>query len=137
MLVSVSAVLLLTAVLGADPGVSPADAARAAMREALQQAAPMPSHAAALPQRPLLRGQMTDATRGKFDALVPRVIEAAAATPAPDAALSRILDLLEALGLGEEQDEVVSPRVDRRRADGSVKRLESEKLTEQSDLVLV
>jgi glutamate-ammonia-ligase adenylyltransferase len=41
--------------------------------------------------------QMTDATRGKFDALVPRVIEAAATTPAPDAALSRILDLLEAV----------------------------------------
>ncbi|RLJ67735.1 bifunctional [glutamate--ammonia ligase]-adenylyl-L-tyrosine phosphorylase/[glutamate--ammonia-ligase] adenylyltransferase [Sulfurisoma sediminicola] len=41
--------------------------------------------------------QMSEATRSKFDALVPRVIEAAAATPAPDAALSRILDLLEAV----------------------------------------
>ncbi|MDP2792789.1 MAG: bifunctional [glutamate--ammonia ligase]-adenylyl-L-tyrosine phosphorylase/[glutamate--ammonia-ligase] adenylyltransferase [Sulfurisoma sp.] len=41
--------------------------------------------------------QMTEATRGKFDALVPRVIEAAAATPAPDATLSRILDLLDAV----------------------------------------
>jgi len=41
--------------------------------------------------------QMSEATRSKFDALVPRVIEAAAATPVPDAALSRILDLLEAV----------------------------------------
>ena len=41
--------------------------------------------------------QMSEATRGRFDALVPRVIEAAATTPAPDAALSRILDLLEAV----------------------------------------
>ncbi len=46
--------------------------------------------------------QMSEATRTKFDALVPRVIEVAAATAAtravaPDATLSRILDLLEAV----------------------------------------
>jgi glutamate-ammonia-ligase adenylyltransferase len=41
--------------------------------------------------------QMAEATCTKFDALVPRVLEAAAATAAPDAALSRILDLLEAV----------------------------------------
>jgi glutamate-ammonia-ligase adenylyltransferase len=41
--------------------------------------------------------QMAEATRLKFDALVPRVIEAAAATAAPDEALSRTLDLLEAV----------------------------------------
>ena len=41
--------------------------------------------------------QMPETTRSQFDALVPRVIEAAAASPAPDAALSRILDLLEAV----------------------------------------
>ncbi len=41
--------------------------------------------------------QMSEATRGRFDALVPRVIDAAAASPSPDAALSRILDLLEAV----------------------------------------
>ncbi|MBU0752569.1 MAG: bifunctional [glutamate--ammonia ligase]-adenylyl-L-tyrosine phosphorylase/[glutamate--ammonia-ligase] adenylyltransferase [Gammaproteobacteria bacterium] len=40
---------------------------------------------------------MSEATRRKFDALVPRVIEAAAATAAPDATLSRLLDLLEAV----------------------------------------
>ena len=58
-----SAVLLLTATLGADLGGSPADVARAAMHVALQQAAPVPSHIPALPEGPLPRGQMTDATR--------------------------------------------------------------------------
>jgi len=58
--------------------------------------------AAAIERLDAIRGgaryqQMSDATRGRFDALVPRVIEAAAITPAPDAALSRILDLLEAV----------------------------------------
>jgi glutamate-ammonia-ligase adenylyltransferase len=41
--------------------------------------------------------QLSDAARGRFDALVPRLIEAAAALPEPDAALSRGLDLLEAI----------------------------------------
>jgi [glutamine synthetase] adenylyltransferase / [glutamine synthetase]-adenylyl-L-tyrosine phosphorylase len=41
--------------------------------------------------------QLTDAARGRFDALVPRLIEAAAALADPDAALSRGLDLLEAI----------------------------------------
>jgi len=59
----VSAVLLLTATLGADLGGSPGDVARAAMREALQQVAPVPSHPPALPEGPLPRGQMTEATR--------------------------------------------------------------------------
>jgi len=41
--------------------------------------------------------QLSDLARGRFDALVPRLIEAAAAMPRPDAALSRGLDLLEAV----------------------------------------
>jgi glutamate-ammonia-ligase adenylyltransferase len=41
--------------------------------------------------------QMPDSTRSRFDALVPRVIEACARTPNPDEALTRILDLLEAV----------------------------------------
>jgi glutamate-ammonia-ligase adenylyltransferase len=41
--------------------------------------------------------QLSDAARSRFDALVPRLIEAAAALPEPDAALSRGLDLLEAI----------------------------------------
>ncbi len=41
--------------------------------------------------------QLSDAARGRFDALVPRLIEAAAALADPDAALSRGLDLLEAV----------------------------------------
>jgi glutamate-ammonia-ligase adenylyltransferase len=41
--------------------------------------------------------QLSEAARGRFDALVPRLIEAAAALPDPDAALSRGLDLLEAV----------------------------------------
>ncbi|HTY99248.1 MAG TPA: bifunctional [glutamate--ammonia ligase]-adenylyl-L-tyrosine phosphorylase/[glutamate--ammonia-ligase] adenylyltransferase [Rhodocyclaceae bacterium] len=41
--------------------------------------------------------QLTEAARNRFDALVPRVIQAAAGTPAPDATLTRCLDLLEAI----------------------------------------
>ncbi len=41
--------------------------------------------------------QLADSARGRFDALVPRLVEAAAALPDPDAALSRGLDLLEAI----------------------------------------
>ncbi len=41
--------------------------------------------------------QLSDAAKGRFDTLVPRVIEAAAATPDPDATLVRCLDLLEAV----------------------------------------
>jgi [glutamine synthetase] adenylyltransferase / [glutamine synthetase]-adenylyl-L-tyrosine phosphorylase len=41
--------------------------------------------------------QLSDAARGRFDALVPRLIEAAAVLTDPDAALSRGLDLLEAV----------------------------------------
>ena len=41
--------------------------------------------------------QLGDAARGRFDALVPRVIQAAANTPDPDATLARCLDLLEAV----------------------------------------
>ncbi|MBU1237728.1 MAG: bifunctional [glutamate--ammonia ligase]-adenylyl-L-tyrosine phosphorylase/[glutamate--ammonia-ligase] adenylyltransferase [Gammaproteobacteria bacterium] len=41
--------------------------------------------------------QLSDAARGRFDALVPRLIEAAAGLADPDAALSRGLDLLEAV----------------------------------------
>lgn len=40
---------------------------------------------------------MPDATRSRFDALAPRVIEVCARTTQPDAALTRILDLLEAV----------------------------------------
>jgi glutamate-ammonia-ligase adenylyltransferase len=41
--------------------------------------------------------QMPPAIRERFDALVPRLIEAAAETPNPDATLARGLDLLEAI----------------------------------------
>jgi glutamate-ammonia-ligase adenylyltransferase len=41
--------------------------------------------------------QMPSAIKNRFDALAPRVIEAAAATPDPDGALSRMLDLLDAV----------------------------------------
>jgi glutamate-ammonia-ligase adenylyltransferase len=41
--------------------------------------------------------QLSDSARSRFDALVPRLIEAAAAMADPDAALSRGLDLLEAI----------------------------------------
>ncbi len=41
--------------------------------------------------------QMPPAIRERFDALVPRLIEAAAQTPDPDATLARGLDLLEAI----------------------------------------
>jgi glutamate-ammonia-ligase adenylyltransferase len=41
--------------------------------------------------------QLSDSARGRFDALVPRLIEAASALPDADAALSRGLDLLEAI----------------------------------------
>jgi glutamate-ammonia-ligase adenylyltransferase len=41
--------------------------------------------------------QMTDTARNRFDTLVPRVIQAAAATDNPDATLTRCLDLLEAV----------------------------------------
>jgi glutamate-ammonia-ligase adenylyltransferase len=41
--------------------------------------------------------QLSDSARGRFDALVPRLIEAAATLPDADAALSRGLDLLEAV----------------------------------------
>ena len=41
--------------------------------------------------------QMPEATRSRFDALVPLVIEACASTAHPDEALTRILDLLEAV----------------------------------------
>jgi glutamate-ammonia-ligase adenylyltransferase len=41
--------------------------------------------------------QMPPGIRERFDALVPRVIEAAAETPNPDATLARSLDLLEAI----------------------------------------
>ncbi len=41
--------------------------------------------------------QMPEATRSRFDALAPRVIEACSLTTQPDAALTRILDLLEAV----------------------------------------
>ncbi len=41
--------------------------------------------------------QLSESARARFDALVPRLIEAAAPMPDPDAALSRGLDLLEAV----------------------------------------
>jgi glutamate-ammonia-ligase adenylyltransferase len=41
--------------------------------------------------------QLSESARSRFDALVPRLIEAAAVLPDPDAALSRGLDLLEAI----------------------------------------
>jgi glutamate-ammonia-ligase adenylyltransferase len=41
--------------------------------------------------------QLGDTARNRFDALVPRLIEAASALPDPDAALSRGLDFLEAI----------------------------------------
>ena len=42
--------------------------------------------------------QMSEQAKRRFDALVPRVIQAAAATTNPDDTLSRMLDLLEAIG---------------------------------------
>ncbi len=42
--------------------------------------------------------QMSEQAKGRFDAIVPRAIQAAAAAPNPDATLSRLLDLLEAIG---------------------------------------
>jgi len=42
--------------------------------------------------------QMSDQAKSRFDALVPRAIQAAAATANPDDTLSRLLDLLEAIG---------------------------------------
>ncbi len=42
--------------------------------------------------------QMSDHAKSRFDALVPRAIQAAAATPNRDETLSRLLDLLEAIG---------------------------------------
>jgi glutamate-ammonia-ligase adenylyltransferase len=41
--------------------------------------------------------QLSDAAKSRFDALVPRVIQAAATTGDPDATLARCLDLLEAV----------------------------------------
>ena len=41
--------------------------------------------------------QLTETARNRFDALVPRLIQAAAETPKPDATLTRCLDLLEAV----------------------------------------
>jgi glutamate-ammonia-ligase adenylyltransferase len=41
--------------------------------------------------------QLGDQAKTRFDALVPRVIQSAAAMPNPDATLSRMLDLLEAI----------------------------------------
>ncbi|MBI3525673.1 MAG: bifunctional [glutamate--ammonia ligase]-adenylyl-L-tyrosine phosphorylase/[glutamate--ammonia-ligase] adenylyltransferase [Betaproteobacteria bacterium] len=41
--------------------------------------------------------QLPEPVRERFDAVMPRVIEACAATPHPDATLSRCLDLLEAI----------------------------------------
>ncbi len=41
--------------------------------------------------------QLADSARSRFDALVPRLVEVAATLPDPDAALSRGLDLLEAI----------------------------------------
>jgi [glutamine synthetase] adenylyltransferase / [glutamine synthetase]-adenylyl-L-tyrosine phosphorylase len=42
--------------------------------------------------------QMSDHAKSRFDALVPRAIQAAVATPNRDDTLSRLLDLLEAIG---------------------------------------
>jgi glutamate-ammonia-ligase adenylyltransferase len=42
--------------------------------------------------------QMSEQAKGRFDALVPRAVQAATATPNPDNTLSRMLDLLEAIG---------------------------------------
>ena len=42
--------------------------------------------------------QLSDGSRARFDTLVPRLIEAAVATAAPDATLARGLDLLETIG---------------------------------------
>jgi glutamate-ammonia-ligase adenylyltransferase len=41
---------------------------------------------------------MSDQAKSRFDALIPRSIQAAATTPNPDETLSRMLDLLEAIG---------------------------------------
>jgi glutamate-ammonia-ligase adenylyltransferase len=42
--------------------------------------------------------QMSEQAKGRFDALVPRAIQAAGGTQNPDDTLSRLLDLLEAIG---------------------------------------
>ncbi|MEW6513066.1 MAG: bifunctional [glutamate--ammonia ligase]-adenylyl-L-tyrosine phosphorylase/[glutamate--ammonia-ligase] adenylyltransferase [Pseudomonadota bacterium] len=42
--------------------------------------------------------QMSEQAKGRFDGLVPLVIQAASHTPNPDETLSRMLDLLEAIG---------------------------------------
>ena len=42
--------------------------------------------------------QMSEMAKERFDALVPRAIQAASTTPNPDATLSRMLDLIEAIG---------------------------------------
>lgn len=42
--------------------------------------------------------QLPNNIKGRFDALMPRVIEAAAATPGPDDTLARCLDLMEGIG---------------------------------------
>ncbi|WP_449193162.1 bifunctional [glutamate--ammonia ligase]-adenylyl-L-tyrosine phosphorylase/[glutamate--ammonia-ligase] adenylyltransferase [Thauera sp.] len=42
--------------------------------------------------------QLPNNIKGRFDALIPRVIEAAASTPGPDDTLARCLDLIEAIG---------------------------------------
>jgi glutamate-ammonia-ligase adenylyltransferase len=42
--------------------------------------------------------QMSDQAKSRFDALVPRSLQAAATAPNPDDTLSRMLDLLEAIG---------------------------------------
>ncbi|HJV28521.1 MAG TPA: bifunctional [glutamate--ammonia ligase]-adenylyl-L-tyrosine phosphorylase/[glutamate--ammonia-ligase] adenylyltransferase [Aromatoleum sp.] len=41
--------------------------------------------------------QLANHIRGRLDALIPRVVEAAAATPCPDDTLTRFLDLIEAI----------------------------------------
>jgi glutamate-ammonia-ligase adenylyltransferase len=42
--------------------------------------------------------QLPNNIRSRFDALMPRMIEAAATTPGPDDTLTRLLDLIEAIG---------------------------------------
>ncbi|GEJ59125.1 hypothetical protein [Anaeromyxobacter diazotrophicus] len=56
-------VLFLAAALAAPPDLDPAGAARVAMREALREAAPLPSGRPALPEGALPAGQLTDASR--------------------------------------------------------------------------
>lgn len=55
--------LLLAAALAAPPALDPVSAARVAMREALREAAPLPSGRPALPEGALPAGQLTDAAR--------------------------------------------------------------------------